>query len=74
MAYDKIEKKKISDKSHLKKRKEALFHFPIPALANDDMVTFFDTEAGWDMGRDVGMPLLISDQNLKIRIFKKHWW
>ena len=46
MAYDKIEKKKISDKSHLKKRKEALFHFPIPALANDDMVTFFDTEAG----------------------------
>jgi hypothetical protein len=30
-----------------------------PALANDDMVTFLDTEAWGDVSRNVGMPLLI---------------
>ncbi len=30
-----------------------------PALANDDMVAFLDTEAGGDVSWDVGVPLLI---------------
>ena len=31
----------------------------LPALANDDMVTFLDTEAWGDVSRNVGVPLLV---------------
>lgn len=46
MVYDKIEKKKISDKFYLKKCKEVFFYFFIFVLVNDDMVIFFDMEVG----------------------------
>jgi len=31
----------------------------LPALANDHMISFLDTEAWWNVRRDVGVPLLI---------------
>ena len=31
----------------------------LPALADDDIVTFLDTEARGDVSRNVGVPLLV---------------
>lgn len=54
----------VCTKFHMEKlrliRKRSQVH--LPALANDHMVSFLDTEAGGDVGWDVRVPLLIPVQ------------